>query len=150
MEVAGFCQSRGWSQAAAENYVAALKQDPSNPQLHVGDGQNFATLGRTAEASGHAAEAVRLAPDFAEAYSLLGVLLGRQGRLQEAAEQFREVLRLQPESVEARVNLGTALAKAGRVQEALELVVEALQREPTNARALTLRRSLERSAPKSP
>lgn len=135
VELAGFCQGRGWFEAAATNYVAAINSDPSNAQLFVGAGQNFAALGRNAEAARFAAEAVRLSPDFAEARLLHGMLLGRQGQLPQATEQFREALRLKPSLLDARINLGVALAEQNPA-EALTHFEEALRQSPANPAAL--------------
>ena len=59
---------------------------------------------RTARQQGHLDEAaeqfrqvVALKPDFAEAYSNLGVVLAAQGRFLEAAEQYRRALSIKPE-----------------------------------------------------
>jgi tetratricopeptide (TPR) repeat protein len=134
LELAGFCQSRGWHEAAATNYVAAIKRDPANAELHVGAGQNLTALGRHADAVRHSAEAVRLVPDFAEARLLHGLVLGRQGHIPEATEQFREALRLKPELLDARLNLAIALINH-EPAEALALFEEVLRQSPTNTTA---------------
>jgi Flp pilus assembly protein TadD len=63
-------------------------------------------------------EAIRLKPDYAEAYNNLGTALAAKGRLEEAIGRFQEAVRLKPDYAEARNNLGLALkmtnAPAGR------------------------------------
>lgn len=135
IELAGFCQQRGWFDAAAELYVKALNAGPPNAQLHVGAGQNFAALKRLPEAGYHSAAAIRLAPDFAEAHLLHGLVLGRQGQLTAAAAAFREALRLKPELLDARLNLGIALAGQDPAA-ALEQFDAVIKVSPTNATAL--------------
>lgn len=134
IELAGFCQSRGWFEAAATNYMAASKLDPANAQLCVGAGQNLSALGRVAEAANYSAAAVRLAPTFAEARLLHGLVLGRQGFTREAVEQFREALRLKPALLDARLNLGIALLDQNPA-EALACFEEVLRQNPAHATA---------------
>lgn len=137
-ELAGFCQNRGWFEAAAELYVKALLADPANAKLHVGAAQNFAALHRFSEALPHSTAAVRLTPEFAEAHLLQGMVLGQRGQISAAIEQFREALRLKPELLDARLNLGVALASQNP-SEALAHFEAILQQNPTNATALNMR-----------
>jgi tetratricopeptide (TPR) repeat protein len=136
VELARFCRSRGWFEAAVTNYNEALKLDPSDAILHVEAGQALAALGRYAEAAPHSAEALRLAPELAESHLLQGTLLWQQGRAAEAGEQFLEALRLRPERLDARMNLGIVLMTQGRSAEALAQFEAVLQRSPTNEAAL--------------
>lgn len=135
IELAGFCQNRGWFAAAATNFIEAAKADPTHAQLHLGAGQNLAALGRYAEAMLYSDEAVKLSPEFAEAHLLHGTVLGQQGALPEATAQFREAVRLKPDLWKARLNLGIALAGRNPA-EALEHFEEVLRQNPTNATAL--------------
>ena len=48
------------------------------------------------DSSQHLREAIRLRPDYTEAYNNLGLTLKEQGRLSEAADAFRQALRLDP------------------------------------------------------
>ena len=57
--------------------------------------------GNSAEAERCSREAIRLHPDYAEAYSNLGAALRAQGRLDEAILSLRQALKLQPNHVEA-------------------------------------------------
>jgi len=78
----------------------------------VRDGQ-----GRREEAIALLAEAVRLDPGWAAAYTNLGVVLLRAGRYEEAKGEFETALRLAPGDPDARENLATVIdALAGAVQ----------------------------------
>jgi tetratricopeptide (TPR) repeat protein len=134
IEIAGFCQSRGWFEAAATNYGGAIALDPVNAQLHVGAGQNLSAIGRQAEALHHALEAVRLAPDFAEAHLLHGLIRGRMGRLAEAETAFRQALRFKPDLLDARLNLGVALLNRDPAA-ASECFEQVLRQNPNHAAA---------------
>jgi len=54
-------------------------------------------------------QAVRIDPDFGEAYGDLGAALGNQGAWQESAAAHRRALELLPGQLEASYNLGVAL-----------------------------------------
>ena len=135
IELAGFCQSRGWFEAAATNYIEAAKADQTNAKLQLGAGQNFLALKRYVDAVRHSAEAVRLSPGFAEAHLLHGIVLGRQGLIEEAIAQFRDAVRLKPDLLDARLNLGIALARRNP-SEALENFEVVLRESPANTTAL--------------
>jgi len=66
-------------------------------------------------------EALRLKPDYAEAYYNLGLAWSQMpGRQDDAIAQFKEALRLQPDYTEAHNNLGIAWAKVpGRLPDAI-------------------------------
>ncbi len=108
---------------------------PANPRAHNYLGVALASLGRTAEAVGHYAEAVRLAPGFAEAHNNLGNALARSGRIPEALAHYEEALRLAPELAEAHNNLGHALAGLGREADARAHYEHALRLDPDYADA---------------
>lgn len=56
-----------------------------------------------------AKEALRIMPDCAEAFHLIGKVYLRQGLYQQSLENFRAALLFIPRNVDARVNLGTCL-----------------------------------------
>lgn len=63
-------------------------------------------------------KALEIAPNYAEANLVYGVLLDREGRLGEAIEHFRAATEAQPDSVEAWQSLGAAQLKRGQRGEA--------------------------------
>jgi Flp pilus assembly protein TadD len=97
----------------------------------------------------HYSEAVRIKPDFLEAYNNLGIALASQGRIDEAITQYTDALRIKPDFLEARLNLGIALARQGRVDEAIRQYSVALRIKPDSAQARRLLNDLMNRA-KSP
>ncbi len=150
--VARFCASRGWHEAAAVNYEAAIKLDPADAALYLETGQNLAAWGHHAQAEQYYSEAARLAPDSLQAHFLYGLELGQAGKPAEAAAQFREAVRIMPNLPEARINLGLALANEGNYPDALAQFDKVLKQDPTNAIALhyaeALRHKLSLAHPK--
>jgi tetratricopeptide (TPR) repeat protein len=97
------------------NLAVALLKDPA----------------RIADAVAHFEEAIRIAPQYAEAHCNLGTALvkipGRQG---EAIAHFKEALRLVPDYASAHINLGFALTEEGRNSEAIEQLEAAERLDP--------------------
>jgi len=86
--------------------------------------------GRLAEAATSFQEALRLRPDFSEAYNNLGNVLSALGRFIEAVASYREALRLKPDSPVPHNNLGNVLRDLGRYTEAEASYREALRLQP--------------------
>jgi tetratricopeptide (TPR) repeat protein len=76
-----------------------------------------------------------LKPDYAEAYSNLGVLLRELGRLDEAEAGYTQAIALKPDYVEAHSNLGVTLQELGRLDEALASYNQAIALKPDYAEA---------------
>ncbi len=88
------------------------------------------------EAARLAAEAVRLAPDLAEAHHLLGRGLHISLRLDEAAAEYKRALELDPNSkIGTRRSLADLNRAAGKAEEALKLYREHLRAEPSDKAA---------------
>jgi len=140
--LARFCVNKGWREAAATNYDAAIKLNPADASIYVEAGQNLEALGRHPEAERWYAEAVKLSPDLIQARFLYGLELGRDGKPADAAGQFREAVRIMPDLPEARFNLAMALANEGDYSEALSEFNKVLQQQPGNAQALKYAQAL--------
>ncbi|ADE10816.1 tetratricopeptide repeat protein [Sideroxydans lithotrophicus] len=63
-------------------------------------------------------EALRIVPDFAEAYANLGLLLEKKGDLAAAEQNYRRSIELNPAHPETHLNLGALLAYMKRFNEA--------------------------------
>ncbi len=74
----------------------------------------------------HYEAALKLVPDYAEAYNNLGVALAKAGRQPEAIEHFRNALRLKPAYSEAYANLALAYVKTRQSTEAIATAEKAL------------------------
>jgi tetratricopeptide (TPR) repeat protein len=57
--------------------------------------------------------AIRVKPDYAEAYYTLGSVLKQQGKLPEAAAALREAIRLEPDFAGAHTTLAAVLRQSG-------------------------------------
>ena len=80
--------------------------------------------------------AIKMRPDFPDAWNELGFALRNQGRYGEALAAYREALRLRPDFPEALEYMGEAYVKMGALEEARQ-VLDRLRRLDT-ARAQDL------------
>ncbi len=72
-------------------------------------------------------EALRLKPDFPEAYYHAGNTLMQQNKSIEAIKYYRDAIRLKPDYPLAHTNLGMALMEQGKLDEAIEYYKEAIR-----------------------
>ena len=84
-------------------------------------------------------EAIRLKPDFAEAYTNRGAAYVNLGKYAEAIADFDEAIRLKPDFAEAYFNRGVAKGKLGKYREAIGDYNEAIRLKPDFAEAYTNR-----------
>lgn len=80
-------------------------------------------------------EAIRIAPNDAEAHYNLGNLLKGLGRLNEAEVAFREAVRLNPGHAETHYNLGVTLKALGRLADAEAVYRDTIRLKPDFAEA---------------
>jgi predicted O-linked N-acetylglucosamine transferase (SPINDLY family) len=80
-------------------------------------------------------QAIRLKPDYAEAYSNLGKASKDLGQLDEAIAFYRQAIRLKPDLAEAHNNLGNALEGKGQLEEAIAAHRQAIGLKPDYAEA---------------
>jgi tetratricopeptide (TPR) repeat protein len=82
-----------------------------------------------------AENAVKLAPDLAEAHHMLAVGLHISLRLDEAAAEYKKTLELDPGSKVSRGSLADLYRAAGKTEEALALYKEQLAADPKDKAA---------------
>ena len=80
-------------------------------------------------------KALAIKPDYAEAYSNMGIALKDQGKLEEAIEAYNKALAIKPDYAEAYNNMGNALKDQGKLEEAIEAYNKALAIKPDYAEA---------------
>ena len=76
------------------------------------------------------AEAIRLKPDYAEAYNNRGAVKDELGRHDDALADYAEAIRLKPDHASPYYNLGIVKAKLGRYDDALADYAEAIRLKP--------------------
>lgn len=93
--------------------------------------------GRSADAEKAFREAVKLAPNLADAHLDLGLVLGREGKQEDAIASLRRSIELDPRLASAHMFLGVFLYQANRQEEAIEALNQDLVLDPKNGETLT-------------
>jgi tetratricopeptide (TPR) repeat protein len=106
---------------------ALAEKHPRLPVVHFMLGNILSAQGRPMEAVGKFDKALRLKPDFAEAYSNSANALNAAGNFDTAIAKCRKALQIKPDLVETHNILGNALAALGRHDEAITAFRKALE-----------------------
>ena len=96
----------------------------------------LARKGLPREAIPHYEEAVRLRPDYADAYYNFGSVLFREGKIDNAITEWQKALAIQPYDAGAHTSLGTAFGRKGMFREAITEYQQALKVAPQNRLAM--------------
>ncbi|MBI4849234.1 MAG: tetratricopeptide repeat protein [Nitrospirae bacterium] len=80
-------------------------------------------------------QAIKNAPDHAQAHFNLGVAYDDLGMYKEAIEAYKQAIRIKPDLAEAHNNLGVAYGKSGQHKEAIEEYKQAIRIKPDYAEA---------------
>lgn len=100
------------------------------PELYCCIGDSLRRSGKPDEALQQFEEAVRLAPDHAEAQADLAQLYAAGGRIDEAIEACRAALKSKPNMLRALSNLSSLLSDKGDHEEAIEVCRKGLEIRP--------------------
>ena len=114
---------------AARSIVAKFGADPNRLLTVAGF---YIAIERGEEARQLALQALKIAPDLAEAHQTLGLALHISLRLEEAAAEYKRALELNPNSKAARRGLADLRRAFGKDEEALALYREQLTAEPAD------------------
>jgi tetratricopeptide (TPR) repeat protein len=126
-------------EAALANYQEAQRLAPGNALIHFKAGLLHKYLGHWLEARDEFAEAVRLLPEYAEAYRELGIAQNKLLKSDSPAnsttgeDALRRAIELNPHDFDAHASLGGVLRRRGRLIEALEqygYATESSERHP--------------------
>ncbi len=119
---------------AAQNVEAKFGADPKRLLAIAGF---YLGIERGDEAARVAEQAVKLAPDMAEAHHALALALHVSLRLDEAIGEYKRTLELDPNSTRARGSLADLDRAAGKPEAALALYEEQLKANPKDKAART-------------
>jgi tetratricopeptide (TPR) repeat protein len=117
---------------AAVFFARARAADPRAAKLAFSHATALQWMEQPEEALASLKDAIRLQPDYAEAYFEAGNVLKRLGRLDEAEVLFRDWTRAMPGHALARLELGGVMLDQGRPQEAETIFAGALQQPASN------------------
>jgi len=92
-------------------------------------------LGRLEQAVKSYDKALRINPDYADAYFNRGIALQKLGQPGAAIKSYDKAIRLEPDFADAYSNRGTALQDLGRLEQAVQSFEKAIQFKPDYAEA---------------
>ena len=111
--------NKGLLQQTLEKATELAQQYPGSAILFNIQGVALQGLGNLKTAIQAYENALKLNPDYAEAYCNMGNALQKQGETLEAIKACKKAITINPKSAEAFNNLGLALQNHGKMKEAL-------------------------------
>ena len=109
-------------------------------------GLAYRNLGKLDRAIDDFDQALKLKPNFADAWNERGVAYRQKGNNVQAVADFDEALRLQPDNAAALFNRAGALTSLGQFERAIADFNRVLQFSPADAEALLARGQARRAA----
>ncbi|MBI2372323.1 MAG: tetratricopeptide repeat protein [Deltaproteobacteria bacterium] len=116
-------------------YASSLAATPDSAPLLINLGDAYMKRGRYGEALAATEQAVRLKPDYPEAWNTLGLVRSGRGELEKAVPAYRRAIHLMPDYAEAWNNLGIAHGDRGEHAEAITVFHRAIRLKPNYAEA---------------
>lgn len=107
-----------------------LRCTKDNFMIEYALGMAFSDRGQPDLAHRHLAEAIRIAPAFAEPHCCLAEILSLQGKTEDAITSFREAIRCKPSLPAAHLGLARELIKQNKSGEATEELTTLLRLTP--------------------
>lgn len=111
-------------------YMGILTEYPNEPAVCHCLGRLKGQTGDYTTARSYLEKAIKIKPDFADAYSDLGNISKLEGNLEEAFKYYQKAVNLEPENLVARCNLGVTLLDLGRNAEAIVILEDTVKRAP--------------------
>jgi len=126
----------------AKNYTELLKtarvlagRYPNSAMVQYILGEAYAKLGFFPDAVTAFQKAIKLKPDYTDAWYNLGWAYTRAGNMPEAADVFQQLVKLTPRDPQAWENLGGAYAGEGHPADAISAYKKAVELKPDFADA---------------
>ena len=135
---------RGQFTESEDAYRMALKQDETFFQALVNLADLYRLQNRDQEGEAALRKARALAPDNADVFHALGLLLVRGGKKEEALKMFERAAKFGPENFRNGYVYAVALSSDGKNTQALTVLEKTYQRHPNNPQLVFLLASLYR------
>lgn len=123
--------------AARNNYIKAIKLDPTDASLHLNLGVAYLRLGDNDNAQQCFLKTLELEPTNSLALANLGLIAQATGDSDVAIELLSQAAKLGPNNHVILMKYGDALFEKNLTEQALQQYQIIIQREPANQEALT-------------
>lgn len=120
---------------AHQAFAHACNRDPANAECRMMLGVLSAQLGALPLAIEHLQQATRLQPEYAPAWSNLGLALLKTNDLHNAEKCLAKAAELAPADAGTRNTLGTVYRQLGRIDDAIREYRQAIRIQPRNPHA---------------
>ena len=136
------CVDRDELEEAISHFEAAarIRSGKTHPHYSVGSAfvqmnlaDALARKGLADQALVHYEQAIKLQPNYADAYYNRGNVLLTEGRTDEAIQDLERALQIQPDHADAHTCLGNALLRHGAINEAIAQYERAAALAPNDA-----------------
>lgn len=128
----GISLQLGESEKAVSYFRKAAQAQATNPLYWSDLGACCIAAGRFSEGEAALEQALRLRPDFAEAYNNLAIACLQTGDVTRAVECYEQAIRLRPDYADAYSNLGNMLREQGQAEAAVTACEQAFRMRPDN------------------
>ena len=108
---------------------------PHAIHLHNIQGACHAALQRYDAAIDSYKQAIKIKPDYAEAYSNMGNALKDKGELDAAIDNYKQAIKIKPDYAEAYSNMGNVLKEKGELNAAIDSYKQAIKIKPDYVKA---------------
>jgi Flp pilus assembly protein TadD len=125
----------GHLELARDQFLDAVKRDPSFAECFNNLGLVYTDLGEEAKAAAAFLKAIKLSPDLHAAYNNLGYVYYKQGNYEKAIEMHQEAVSRSANNSSAYTNLGNAHFKLGHKDEARQSWKKAIELDPAAEKA---------------
>ena len=127
--------TQGLLQQALSESSQMLERFPNSIVLYNIAGASNAELMQFDDAIDCYKQALKIKPDYAEAYYNMGVALKDKGDPEAAIDSYKQALKIKPDYAEAYNNMGNALMKKDDPEAAIDSYKQALKIKPDKAKA---------------
>ncbi|MDB6025373.1 MAG: repeat-containing protein YrrB [Verrucomicrobiales bacterium] len=122
--------SVGDTNAATENFTAALKISPGDAIAHANLAGISVAEEKWEDAESHYEAALQADPSNAALHNAIGLALARQNKLEDAIQHYHTSLQINPDFYKAAYNLGNAYSRQHKPDEAIAAYERALSLNP--------------------
>ena len=127
--------TQGQLQQALSKATQMLERFPNSVVLYNIAGASNAGLMQFDAAINNYKKALKINPDYPDAYNNMGNALKDKGDLEAAIESYKQALKIKPDYAQAYNNMGIALKGKGDLEAAIESYKQALKIKPDYAQA---------------
>ena len=127
--------NQGQFAMVAEQAEVLTKQYPTAILIWNILGASRSQIGMLEEALDAYKKTISLKPDYAEAYSNMGVAYRNMGKPDEAIDAYKKAISLKPIDSDTYFNLGIVLRDQNKLEEAIGAYKKSISLKPDNAKA---------------